>query len=181
MKRLALWVLALGLAAAGLRAGAQPYAPPTAPVEDVAGWESTRWGMTPDELAVALGSRFVVTRNQIGLLTYSVSDATVGGVSFTPVMLTISPGRGLTEVRLGTGWVNHARNDEAAAIEAAMRNAYGPPHSVQINEEPGPDGVAAARNVGWNFPTTSIQLRHWYSTTPTGVQDLLSISYLKPR
>lgn len=179
MRSLVIAALLLGTAA--LPAVAQPYAPPTMPIEDVAGWESTRWGMSADELAAVLGARFVAARNQIGLLRYSVSEAIVGGVSFTPVMLTLSPGRGLTEVRLGTGWVNHSRNNEAAAIESALRNAYGPPHSVQINEEPGPDGVATARNVGWNFPTTSIALRHWYSTTPAGVQDLLSISYLKPR
>lgn len=175
----------LAAALVGLLATAatgQPYASPANPVEDVAGWDATRWGMNADDLAAALGPRLVLTRNQIGLVNYTVAEGTIGGVTFTPVQLTLSPGRGLTEVRLGTGWVNHERADQANAIENALRLAYGAPLSVQTSEEPGPDGMrATSRNVGWNFPTTTIQFRHWLATSPEGVQDLISISFLRTR
>ncbi|MBM3507881.1 MAG: hypothetical protein FJX64_09250 [Alphaproteobacteria bacterium] len=175
-----------------LPALAQPAMPPEvrqavglpAPaVEDVAGWDVTRWGMSADELAAALGPRLVGQRSQIGLMTYSLAEAEIGGVKFAPVQLTLNPGRGLTEVRFGNGFVNRVREAEARAVEEALRAAYGEPHAIQANEDRTANAVReAVRSLAWNFPSTIITFRHaLVAGGADGTQDLLTVSFLRPR
>lgn len=156
---------------------------PPGPAADLPGWDVTRWGMNADQLAAALGSRLVVTRNQIGLLNYTIAEAEIGGVRFAPVPLTLSPGRGLTEVRFGTDFVNRVRATEAAAVEAALRATYGDPTAVQANEDRTQGAQREiVRALAWNFPSTTITFRHALVTGgEVGTQDLLTISFQRPR
>jgi hypothetical protein len=156
---------------------------PAPAIDDLPGWDVTRWGMTAEQLAAALGLRLVATRNQIGLVNYAVAEAEIGGVRFAPVPLTLSPGRGLTEVRFGTDFVNRVRDAEAAAIEAALRATYGEPTAVQANEDR-TEGAQRERirALAWNFPSTTITFRHaLVMGGADGIQDLLTVSFQRPR
>lgn len=156
---------------------------PAGPADDLPGWEMTRWGMNADQLAAALGPRLVATRNQIGIMNFAVAEAEIGGVRFAPVPLTLSPGRGLTEVRLGTDFVNRVRDAEATAIEAALRATYGEPTAIQANEDR-TDGAQReiVRALAWNFPNTTITFRHaLVMGGEVGTQDLLTVSFQRPR
>jgi hypothetical protein len=136
---------------------------PAPAIDDIPGWDVTRWGMTAEQLTAALGPRLMATRNQIGLLNY--------------------PGRGLTEVRFGTDFVNRVRDAEAAAIEAALRAAYGEPTAVQANEDR-TEGAQRERirALAWNFPSTTITFRHaLVMGGADGIQDLLTVSFQRPR
>ncbi len=156
---------------------------PAAAADDLPGWDVTRWGMNADQLAAALGPRLVATRNQIGIMNYALAEAEIGGVRFAPVPLTLTPGRGLTEVRFGTDFVDRVRDAEAAAIEAALRATYGEPTAIQANEDR-TEGAQRqiVRALAWNFPSTTITFRHaLVMGGEVGTQDLLSVSFMRPR
>jgi hypothetical protein len=148
---------------------------------DVAGWEQTRWGMTAEQLRQALGPALVEERSQIGQPIYT-TEAKLGGLTL-PVRFTLTPGRGLTEVRLGGGWVGYEREQESAAAEAALVTAFGPPQANQVNEQRLPQGGREVSKVySWSFPNTVVSYRRGFTTGGTeGTQDLVSVSFQMQR
>ena len=148
---------------------------------DVPGWEQTRWGMSAEQLKAALGISLIEERSQIGLPMYT-SEAKLGGLTL-PVRFTLTPGRGLTEVRLGGGWVGYEREQESAAAEAALIAAFGQPQANQVNEQRTPQGGRELSKVySWSFPSTVVSYRRGFTTGGTeGTQDLVSISFQMQR
>ncbi len=148
---------------------------------DVAGWEQARWGMNAEQLKAALGPALIEGRTQIGLPLYT-AETKFAGLTL-PVQFTLTPGRGLTEVRVGGAWVEHEREAEAAAIEAALFAAYGQPQANLVSDQRTPQGGREVSKVySWNFPTTVVSYRRGFTTGGAeGVQDLLSISYQAQR
>lgn len=169
------------LFAAGVRAQPADVAPQARIPVDIAGWEQTRWGMNAEQLKAALGPALVEARSQLGLPIYT-AESSFAGLKL-PAQFTLTPGRGLTEVRLGSGWVGYEREAEANAVEAALVAAYGPPIANQVSDQRTAQGARELTKVfSWNFPSTIVSYRRGFTTGGAeGTQDLVSISYQMQR
>lgn len=147
---------------------------------DVAGWNNTRWGMNPEQLRAALGPALLAEPNQIGLVRYSIKDVVIGGVSFDAHLL-VNP-IGLTDVAFGSGFVNRAREAEAAGVEAALRAQYGNDPEVIDKESAAPGGDRSVyRELNWRFPSTTVRFLHNLEISPTATNDHLSVTFSRPR
>lgn len=149
-------------------------------VPDIAGWNNTRWGMNPEQLRTALGPALLAEQSQIGLVRYSMKDVSIGGVPFD-VHLLVNP-IGLTDVAFGSGFVNRARDTEAAAVEAALRAQYGNDPEVIDKESMTPgDGRSVYRELNWRFPSTTVRFLHNLEISSAATNDHLSVTFSRPR
>lgn len=137
--------------------------------------------MTGEELRAALGPTLREERNQIGMTQYGLAEAAIGGVGL-PVQLLMNHGRGLNAIVLGTGFVNRARDAEAAAVEAALRATYGKEPAVLNRNNRNGETISVYRELVWRFPTTNVLFRHSLEASPeTGTHDHLSVTFSRPR
>ena len=150
-------------------AGAQPT--------DLAGWEQTRWGMSAEDLAVAVGPGLVVRQLGNGGTDYSLAGFSLGGQTFGVRFIQDFAGR-LAEVVVGSGFTGTNRMEAAATLEAALVDAHGRfTHIIVDRTVDDGDATLVTRKLQWLLPTTTIILSHAMTASPEGTFDTLTVRY----
>jgi len=148
---------------------------------DVLGWEQTRWGMSAEELATAVGPDLVVRQLGNGRTEYSLADYRLGGQTFGVRFVRDFAGR-LIEVRVGSGFTNINRMEDAKTLEASLVNAHGRFTHVIANRTVDDGNTRLViRKLKWLLPTTTIIFHHGMTVVPEGTHDTLTVRYSSTR
>jgi hypothetical protein len=162
MPRTALCGLLLALCLVSVGASAPHDHPPSAPPQDVLGWEEARWGMTAADLLRTFGEALQQRPRRAGETTtvveYVLPQVRLHDASFS-VQLQMDAGthRLTTIVLRLTPTEDRVPSDAAFfSLATVLRQQYGAPtaHHEAFKFE------SLVRSRTWTFPTTIIELRY---------------------
>ncbi len=159
--------------AAALLLGLVCWAAPAAALDDLPGWEATRWGMTGEELRAALGSRVTELPGRWvyggAYAELAVEAVEIGGLSFTAYLQMNAATDRLQQVlleRRRTGAVPAAFEQ---VIDALTRR-YGAPAADCAQAKTA--GQPLDYEVTWRFPSTTLHAKFLdFSTTAVFSRD----------
>lgn len=143
------------------------WAVPAAALDDLPGWESTRWGMTADELRGALGTRVTELPGRWlyggAYAELAVEGVEIGGLAFTAYLQMSAETDRLQQVlleRRRTGAVPSAFEK----VIDALTQRFGPPSGDCAQAKAG--GRPLDYEVAWRFPSTTLHAKFLdFSTT----------------
>lgn len=146
---------------------------PAAALDDLAGWQDLRWGMTAVEIQRVLGDRVTALPGRWlyggAYADLAVEDTDIGGLAFTAYLQMNTETDRLQQVlleRRRTGAVPAAF--EAALAELTQR--LGPPAGDCVQAKQG--GQPLDYQVTWRFPTTTVHAKFLdFSTTAVFSRD----------
>jgi hypothetical protein len=126
---------------------------PAAAVDDVAGWQTLRWGMTETEARQALEAAGHTLEPDSGRYraTYApfATRLAIGGRDYQVTFQFADDTRRLIQVALRARTAPHPAGGPYRDMLDRLREQYGPPHSTA--RRPRPTAV-------WTFPSTTITL-----------------------
>jgi len=141
--------------------------------EDVAGWDSLRWGMTEAEIESALGERALRLPGRWlyghAYADLGVEDVAVGGLTFTAYLQMNAESHRLQQVLL------ERRRTQAVpgafdALVDSLEERYGPPDEVCTQAKSG--GEPLDYQLTWRFATTTLHAKFLdFSTTAVFSRD----------
>ncbi|MEO3428220.1 hypothetical protein AAFN88_05140 [Pelagibius sp. CAU 1746] len=159
--------------AAALLLGLLCWAAPAAALEDLPGWDTTRWGMTGEELRAVLGERAAELPGRWvyggAYAELAVEEVEIGGLVFTAYLQMNDRTERLQQVlleRRRTGAVPAAFEQ----VVDALTERYGPPSGDCPQAKTG--GQPLDYEVTWRFPTTILHAKFLdFSTTAVFSRD----------
>ena len=146
---------------------------PAQALDDLPGWEATRWGMTAAEIEAALGDRVARLPGRWiyggAYAELSVPDVEIGGLAFTAYLQMNEATHRLQQVLLE----RRRRGALPAAFEQvidALRARYGPPVADCALAKQG--GQPLDYEVTWRFASTTLHAKFLdFSTTAVFSRD----------
>lgn len=143
------------------------------PLDDIPGWQQTRWGMSIDQLIEIYGSDLTFESGAEGGRIVTLDDYQIFGQDFEVNFGWRDGGAALTTVRLRSN-VNIPRRNIAENFEGSLETRYGAPEVLEHEEEDGPMALP-----GYHQDKRQIKLR-WVLPSTIVVYDYFSLVFITP-
>jgi len=131
-----------------------------AALDDLAGWRETRWGMTAEEIEIALGAKVLRLPGRWlyggAYADLAVQQVDLGGLAFTAYLQMNDRSDRLQQVLLERRRVGAVPSAFEKVIEA-LEETYGPPTRECAQAKRG--GVPLDYQLVWRFATTTIHAK----------------------